>query len=155
MDPCPACNRLARSAIQAAQIFGETIARKETFSQRVCREHLPLVVGFTAPRELARWLLRALAVRHEDPSAFHNASCPLCDSQGAAREEARRLPVTPTTCDEHGGEESAFPDSLRKPLSRIADGARLEMDEERRILRTALVLYASVRGTSAFIPRID
>ena len=63
--------------------------------------------------------------------------------------------MTPTTCDEHGGEESAFPDSLRKPLSRIADGARLEMDEERRILRTALVLYASVRGTSAFIPRID
>ena len=155
MDPCPACNRLARSLVEAAQVFGENVAREERASERVCANHLPLVVGFTAPRELAKWLLSVLGGMRQRPSASSDANCPLCEAQEQAREKVRRLPVTPTTCGEHGGNAGPSPEDLRNALERIAAGVRLEMGEERRALRTALVLYASLRGTSAFIPRID
>jgi hypothetical protein len=155
VDPCPACNRLARSLVQAAQVFGGNVAHGKRVSERVCADHLPLVVGFTAPRDLAKWLLSVLDGQRQDPSVSPGATCPLCEAQEEAREEARRFPVTPTTCAEHGGEPDAFPEDLRKALERITAGERLEMREERRALRTALVLYASLRGTSAFIPRID
>jgi hypothetical protein len=44
---------------------------------------------------------------------------------------------------------------VTRELERIAIGEKLPDDDERRILRAALVLYASIRGTSVFIPRIE
>jgi hypothetical protein len=62
--PCAACDRLAGALLEDVRGIGARVARagEGWRVERVCPTHLPLVVGFTAPRELAKWLWAALVL---------------------------------------------------------------------------------------------
>jgi hypothetical protein len=119
----------------------------------VCATHLPLVVGFTAPRELAKWLRAILTARSADPDAFEAWPCPLCEIERVARASGTPVRTGGFGCPVHGGSADNRP--LLDALERIAGGEKDDEAHERRVLRAALVLYFSLRGTSAFLPRID
>lgn len=153
---CPACNRIVRALIGAAQKFGLAASQERSASERVCADHLPLVVGFTAPRVLGKWLLWALESRNGGHAAFDTLPCVLCQAEAEVDEEARGIAAAnPCACLAHGGRDELALSVLREPLARIAAGERIGVEEERTALRAGLVAYASLRGSAAFIPRIE
>ncbi|HEY7113577.1 MAG TPA: hypothetical protein VIA45_11655 [Thermoanaerobaculia bacterium] len=149
-DPCAVCNGIARALIRESQQFGSRVARTTAIAERVCNAHLPLVVGMTDPRNLARWLRQAL----REP-CLDGAPCSLCVVEDKARADLASLPSGAMSCRQHGGVAPASMERLESWLDRIAASERLQPDIEHRVLRTALVLYASTLGTSAYVPRID
>jgi hypothetical protein len=153
-QPCPVCQRIARATIRAAQLFGSRIARENAVAEYVCAKHLPIIVGLTAPRELARWLLLALDATRREVPLRGNQLCALCEAANNSYAVTAPPPAGAVFCRDHARGEGA--EQLVRPyLDRIAAGEHLSPDVERAALRSALVLYASVRGTSAFIPSID
>jgi hypothetical protein len=154
LEACSVCQRIARAVVNAARLFGARVGGAHSPPERVCDDHLPLIVGFMAPRELSSWLVRSLEAIESDPSGFDRKICPLCEAEETARHSESGIPATGLTCGTHGGGRRSHAIVTRE-LERIAIGEKLPDDDERRILRAALVLYASIRGTSVFIPRIE
>ena len=148
--PCPACQAIARSILEAASAFGAFVEANPGSAERVCAEHLPLVVGYTAPRQLARWLAACL-----DPAPHSAAPCSLCRAGDLAAAAVSARAADDFSCASHGGPNERGRAAVRRALQRIANGERLSESDERRVLRTALVLSASVRGTSVFVSRLE
>jgi len=154
--PCSPCQAIAKALVDAAAQFGARIVAGDRTAV-LCADHLPLVVGLTAPRQLASWLAAALdgpaSPQHRDLGPF--AACLLCMVERDARARTAE-PANGVTCEAHGGSmESPDARQLRRDLERVASGAPLAVGDDLRILRTALVSYASVRGTAAFVPRLE
>ena len=152
---CGRCLFLARAIIREAQAFGARQTDAGGLQEGVCPDHLPLIVGMTAPRGLARWLRLGLQARSVRPDARTEPHCRLCLAEQRARRECASIETGPMACSEHGGVSAVSVEALSTWLDRIAAGERLAPDAEQAALRTALVLYASSRGTGAYIPRID
>jgi hypothetical protein len=155
--PCTACDRVATVLIDFAHHFGARVAKsaRGSTAERICSTHLGLVVGFTAPRELARWLRGVLTARRANPKSFIDQPCSLCDIERREPASSSARAAGPFPCVEHGGGSGRDFEALLDALGRLAAGESVDEAEERRLLRTALVQYASLRGTSAFLPRID
>lgn len=148
--PCRACQSLARAILEAASVFGSRVEANGGTAEQVCPDHLPLVVGYTGPRPLARWLSNCL-----DPSPHSTEPCSLCRATDLARAMLPRRAIDEFCCTSHGGGNGPGPEAVGRALRRIADGERLLESQERMVLRTALVLFSSVRGTSVFVSRLD
>jgi len=155
--PCLACERVAGALVDFVHHFGARVAKSApgSFRERICPAHLGLVVGFTAPLQLAKWLREVLAERDRDPGGFDNRACPLCEIELRQSPNSSSGAAGPFACPEHGGAADRGFAELLDALDRLAAGETLDDAEERRLLRTALVQYASLRATSAFLPRIE
>jgi hypothetical protein len=153
-QPCPRCQTIARATIRAAQVFGSRISEDNAVAEYICAKHLPIIVGLTAPRELAKWLLLALEAERRDDPSRGNQLCALCVAANDSDPDTAPPPAGAAFCRDHARGEGA--ERLVRPyLDRIAAGEHLKPDVERAVLRSALVLYASVRGTTAFVQSID
>jgi hypothetical protein len=154
-QPCPVCQTIARATIRAAQLFGSRIAREDAVAEFICAKHLPIIVGLTAPRELAKWLFLALeeAARIDTPVPA-GEPCALCEAAKEVQDDAAPPTTGVVFCREHTRAGATGLQLVLPYLDRIAAGGHLSPDVERAALRSALVLYASVRGTTAFIPSI-
>jgi hypothetical protein len=148
--PCRSCQTVARAILGAACAFGASVEANGDNAELVCADHLPLVVGYTAPRHLARWLAACL-----DPAPHSTAVCSLCRASNLAAATLSGKPTDDFSCASHGGTNGSGPATVRRALLGIATGERLTESDERRLLRTALVLFASVRGTSVFVSRLE
>jgi hypothetical protein len=155
--PCIACDRVAAALIDFAYHFGARVEKSAAGSSTewICPPHLGIVVGFTAPLQLAKWLRDVLTARRDDPRSFGDQPCPLCDIERRESANSSARPTGPFACGEHGGGSGRDFDALLDALGRFTAGEHVDETEERRLLRTALVRYASLRATSAFLPRID
>ena len=150
IHPCIACQSLARAVLEAASMFGSRVEASGGIAEQVCPDHLPLVVGYTAPRQLARWLAACL-----DPAPHATEPCSLCKANDIEVARFSGRSADEFRCTNHGGGNGPGPAAARRALQRIASGERLLESQERRVPRTALVLFASVRGTSVFVSRLD
>ena len=154
--PCPACQLVADRLVALAASFGHGIANGQlTVPLRlVCAAHLPLVADFTAPRDLARWLSAVLAVGASVVESG-TSSCEFCVAETAALDEVRAERWSyGVACGRHAGLAPEGIDAVVAELDRIASGEHLPQREEATALRTALVRYASVAGTKAFVRRM-
>lgn len=103
--PRIACDRIAAALIDYVHHFGARVAKsaRNLPIERICSTHLGLVVGFTAPRELARWLRDVLAARRADPQGFEDRPCPRCDIERRESAAPSARAAGPFACVEHGG----------------------------------------------------
>jgi hypothetical protein len=154
---CPVCEAAASALVREAEVFGQhfTEGRFSPQAPRLCHEHLPLVAALTAPRHLAAWLKIALELIRADPRAFEEDPCPLCEAALARLGNLHGAPSTGFECHQHGGAKPEYFDELLDLLGRIAAGEKMGFDLERQAFRTALVQYASLHGTRAYIPRVE
>ncbi len=156
-DACPACQHVARRLVEAVASFGQLVSDGNGTARDavVCWAHLPLVVDATAPRELALWLGEAIPSGSRAP-ASPSPDCLLCRAEREAEEEAlSRRWQHGLACPAHPGAGADPVEDLVRALARVASGERLPLREERLALRAALVRYASVRGTRAYVLRIE
>lgn len=150
IHPCPTCQIIGRGILEAACAFGSRVEANEGLAEFVCSDHLPLIVGYTAPRHLARWLEACF-----DAAPGLTAPCSLCAAAAAAAASFSEESPDEFSCASHGGSDGPARLAVRRELRKIAEGERLPESDERRVLRTALILFASVRGSSVFVSRLE
>jgi len=137
---CPVCYRLGTRLVDQALDMTAAITNGEF--PAICDAHLPLVFSTLSYRTMAQWLE---AMLDRGPSSD---PCSLCVTE-------TDVTITPAEasndflCARHGGVRPENVALIRKHLARIAAGERF--DQERFVLRAALILHASVRGTAPMV----
>lgn len=150
---CGVCLRVARALIEDSTVFGSRIAQGKAgeSGMRICDDHLPLVVGVTAPAQLAAWLLDAI-----NAEVRSNRTCYLCETATLAEADALKETVfRGVACPKHGPADAAEAVRMKDLLVRIAAGERLLYSEELAALRAALIVYASIRGNQAHVLKLE
>lgn len=140
---CPVCFQLAKRIVDKALDFSEAVTLGEVPS--LCTAHIPLVFSTLSYPTMARWLDAKLA---ELATGFSARECVLC----AVETDVSIFTVERANsflCSQHGGVAPATLTAIRQYLARIATGERF--DKQRFVLRTALILLASVRGTAPMV----
>ena len=144
-EPCPVCQRVSRRLVDQALDFTASVGRGEY--PLVCAAHLPLVFSSLSHPTMSALLDRMLEERIT-ASDLAPGSCRLCvieaDVTITVAETASQF-----LCPWHGGSRSTYVEAIRRQLARIVAGEKFV--EQRAIIRAALILYASVRGTSPLL----
>ncbi|HUJ15675.1 MAG TPA: hypothetical protein VL284_17945 [Thermoanaerobaculia bacterium] len=135
LELCPVCQRIAKRLVDRALDVTAAVDRGEP--PWICAPHLQLVISTLSHRTMAKWLSALLGMRDA-------GDCPLC--------EIERQPSGPANefaCALHGGIAANTRAIVQRNLARIAAGERF--DQDLFVLRAALILLASVRGTSPIV----
>ena len=146
LELCPACQRLAHELVEEALDFTAVVTRGEF--PRICEQHLPLVFSVLGYPTMATWLDHMLSLRETDRVAFDALRCPLCEIEACFAVSDRET-ASAFLCPTHGGGRPDTLSIIRHHLARIVAGERF--DQQRFVIRAALLFYIAGRGTTPFV----